>query len=143
MLKLLTHVYLELNQWIAQSSIVKGMSQLIIRADTSRMLGLGVPVTPIIWKIFVSSLLSGVIVTVAVAVVPGITCGRLLKPPGRAATVIPPISNTVSTPNNIASNIRVPLEVPPTPPPPGPPGALPLGGWPPLPLAALTSFRCC
>src|SRR6266496_3890590 len=60
--------------------------------------------------------------------VPGIICGRLLNPPGRAATVIPPISNTVSTPNKIASNTRVLLEVPPTPLLPGPPGALPLGG---------------
>src|SRR5437588_10238518 len=89
---------------------------------------------------FDSSLLSGVIVTVAVAVVPGIICGRLLNPPGRAATVIPPISNTVSTPNKTASNIRVPLEVPPTPLRPGPPAALPLGGRPLLPPTAPPAF---
>src|SRR5216683_1599745 len=64
----------------------------------------------------------------------------LLNPPGRAAIVIPPISNTVSTPNKIASNMRVRLEVPPTPLPPGPPGAFPLGGRPPPPLAALPAF---
>src|SRR5229473_460618 len=59
----------------------------------------------------------------------------LLNPPGMAAMVIPPISNTVSTPNKIESNMRVRLEVPPTPLPPGP-----LGGRPPPPLAALPAL---